>query len=250
MTGNGRSTEDGLGCVVHRPIMVTSSLALALSGCAGPLSTLQPAGPSADAIARVWWWMFGVSVLVLLAVLVLWLLAMRSRRDHSHEQARRAGLRWLVGGGLVLPSVAIVCLVVFGAPAGLHQLPLAGPAPQGGPPLRIEVHARQWEWHLHYPEAGVRLRGELRLPVGRAVDLHVTSADVIHSFWVPRLGGKLDVLPGRVQVLRLRADQAGEFLGQCAEFCGPGHAHMRMVVHAMEPQAFSDWLAAQEGRSR
>ncbi|MBL0419333.1 cytochrome c oxidase subunit II [Ramlibacter sp. AW1] len=220
-----------------------------LAGCAGPLSTLDPAGPSAHAIAVVWWWMLGVATLVLLGVVVLWLVAMRSRRGHSHEQARRSGLRWLVGGGLVLPGVAVVALVVFGAPAGLHQLPL--PDPDGGePPLRIDVRARQFQWDLHYPDTGLRLRDELRLPVGRTVHLHVTSDDVIHSFWVPRLGGKLDALPGRVQVVRLRADQAGEFLGQCAEYCGVGHAHMKMVVHAMEPQAFAQWMASRPGTAQ
>lgn len=207
---------------------------------------LEPSGPSAHAIATVWWWMLGVSTLVLLAVVVLWLLAMRSRRDHAPAQAHRIGRRWLVGGGLLLPTVAIVALVVFGSPAGLHQLPLSGRAytdtDAGGPPLRIDVHARQWAWELHYPEAGVRLQNELRLPVGRTVDLHVSSGDVVHSFWIPRLGGKLDAVPGRVQVVRLRADQAGRFLGQCAEFCGLGHAHMRMEVHAMPQQEFTDWL--------
>ena len=231
--------------------MRASLAPLALSACAGPLSTLEPSGPSAQAIATVWWWMLGASTLVLLAVVALWLLAMRSRRDHAPEQARRVGRRWLVGGGLLLPTAAIVALVVFGSPAGLHQLPLPGRAnaDAGGPPLRIDVHARQWAWELHYPEAGVRLENELRLPVGRTVDLHVSSGDVIHSFWVPRLGGKLDAIPGRVQVVRLRADEAGRFLGQCAEFCGLGHAHMRMEVHAMPPQAFAEWLQARRGES-
>ncbi|TFZ04256.1 cytochrome c oxidase subunit II [Ramlibacter rhizophilus] len=219
---------------------------MGLAGCAGPLSALAPAGPSAEAIAQVWWWMLGVSTLVLLGVLLLWLWAMRSRRNHAQDDAQRSGQRWIIGGGVALPGVAILALLVFGTPAGRHQI--AWPRGAGEPaPLEIHVSASRWEWHLVYPEAGVRIRNELRLPVGRDVDLHVSSRDVIHSFWIPRLGGKLDALPGRVQVLRLRADEAGTFLGQCAEFCGLGHAHMKFAVHAMEPARFEAWLVEARG---
>lgn len=218
---------------------------MGLAGCAGPASTLYPAGPAADAIATVWWWMLAVTVLVLLGVLVVWLVAMRSRRAHTHDQASRSGRRWLVGGGLVLPGVAIAALMFFGTPAGFHRLPLAEFAGPGGAPLHVHVTAHRFWWELHYPESGVRLRNELRIPVGRDIHVHVSSGDVIHSFWVPRLGGKLDAIPGIVQVLRLRADEAGSFLGLCSEFCGLGHAYMHMAVHAMEPQAFDQWLASQ-----
>jgi len=95
---------------------------------------------------------------------------------------------------------------------------------------------------MHYPDNGVRLKNEMRVPVGRAVDVHTQSSDVIHSFWVPRLGGKLDAVPGRTLVVRLQADRAGTYRGQCAEFCGTGHAHMTMTVIAMEPADFDAWL--------
>lgn len=220
---------------------------LLLTACKGPQSMLDPAGPSAQAIAAVWWWMAGVSGVVLLAMVVIWLLAMRSRRTLPPEQARRAGLRWIVGGGVVLPAACITALLVFGAPAGLHQLPLPGRA-QGPAPLRIDATGHQWWWDIHYPATGLRLRNELRIPVGRPVDIHTGSSDVIHSFWVPRLGGKIDAIPGRSNVVRLQADQAGSFRSQCAEFCGTFHAHMHMTVHAMEPAAFESWLQAQGSR--
>lgn len=205
---------------------------------------LQPAGPSAQAIAQVWWWMFGVAAAVAAGVTALWLLAMRrgsARGDDADDSRSR---RWIVGGGIVLPGVAITALMVAGAPAGLHQLPLA--VSGGAAPLTVEVTGHQWWWELHYPGTGVRLRNELRLPVGRPIEVHVRSSDVIHSFWVPRLGGKLDAVPGRTLRLRLQADEAGTFRSQCAEFCGVGHAHMVMQVHAMEPAAFDAWLRSRQ----
>jgi cytochrome c oxidase subunit 2 len=222
-----------------------------LSGCAGSQSMLDPVGPSAQAIALVWWWMLGVAALVLLGVVVVWLWAMRRGQKPPSEMddatATRHSQRWIVGGGVVLPSVAITALLVFGSSAGLHQLPLAwsGGGGPGAAPLRIDVMARQWAWSLHYPESGVQLHNELRLPVGRPVDIHVGSQDVIHSFWVPRLGGKIDAIPGRTNVVRLQADQAGVFRGQCAEFCGLNHAHMVLNVIAMPAADFEAWQLTQ-----
>jgi cytochrome c oxidase subunit 2 len=200
--------------------------------------------------------MLAVGTLVLVAVLAIGWLAMGRQRALPEAQARRDGQRWIVGGGIVLPAVVITALLVFGSSAGLHQLPLPGQwgrqgagEPGGGaanlPPLRVDVTGHQWWWELHYPGSGARLRNEMRMPVGRAVDVHVGSADVIHSFWVPRLGGKLDAVPGRTQVVRLQADQPGIYRGQCAEFCGLAHAHMTMTVVAMPLDEFEAWLGAQ-----
>lgn len=209
---------------------------------------LDAAGPSAGAIAQVWWWMFGVAAAVLLAVSVIWLLAMSRRAAYFGDQSRRISRRWIVGGGMVLPVVSISALLVFGSSAGMHQLPLPGlltrNAENARDPLRIDAIGHQWWWELRYSEGDVRLRNELRIPVGRPVDIHTSSVDVIHSFWVPRLGGKLDAIPGRTQVVRLQADQAGVYRGQCAEFCGTGHAHMVMTVQAMEAAEFEQWLRA------
>lgn len=208
---------------------------------------LDPAGPSASAIAAVWWWMLGVAAVVLLGVVGVWLLAIRRARGRlalpAHDDAMRSSQRWIVGGGILLPSLTITALLVWGSPAGLHQVPWPADAGQDTAPLRVDATGQQWWWSLHYPGSGVRLRNELRLPVGRPVDIHVGSADVIHSFWVPRLGGKIDAIPGRTNVVRLQADQAGRFRGQCAEFCGQDHAHMVMTVIAMPAAEFDTWLA-------
>ncbi len=217
---------------------------------------LQPAGPSAHAIAQVWWWMAGVALVVLVGVVgvvALWLRAMQrgqarraldggAQTPERHAGTNHQDLRWIVGGGIALPLLAMSALLVFGTPAGRHQLPWGLQA--GAAPLRIEVQASQWAWDLYYPGQAEPLRDELRLPVGRAVDLHLRSADVIHSFWVPRLGGKLDAVPGRTNVLRLQADEPGVFRGQCAEFCGLDHARMVLTVRALPAAEFDAWLAA------
>ena len=224
----------------------------ALGACRGPLSVLDPAGPSAGAIAAVWWWMFGVAALVLAGVCVAGAWAMRPRAAHTPAQARRAVRRWLVGGGLLLPGTAITALLLFGSPAGLHQLPWPGGEGAGAAPLRVEAIGHQWWWEIHYPDTGLRLRNEMRIPAGRPVQVLTRSSDVIHSFWVPRLGGKLDAVPGRTLAVRLQADQPGSYWGVCAEFCGAGHAHMGMVVQAMPAQEFEAWLRQQqqeEGRT-
>jgi len=241
MPRHGRATEDGIGWSTHKRILLWLAPAWLL-GCNQAQSILAPAGPSARAIAQVWWWMFGVGVAVWIVVVLLWLVAMRRRKPLEGAAAERVSRRWIIGGGIVLPSVSILALTVFGAPAGLHHLSLAR---EGSGALTVEVTGHQWRWELHYPATGVRLHNELRIPVGRPVIVHTRSADVIHSFWVPRLGGKLDAIPGRDLRMRLQADQAGTFRGQCAEFCGTGHAHMTMIVHAMEPAQFDAWMAGQ-----
>ena len=215
-----------------------------LAGCQGSQSVLDPAGPSAQAIATVWWWMLGVAVLVLAGVVLAGFLAMRPRAVLDARRARRIERRWLIGGGLVLPTVSVTALLVFGSPAGFHQLPLPGSGPA---PLRIEAIGHQWWWEIKYPD-GVVLRDELRLPAGRPVDIVTRSSDVIHSFWVPALGGKLDAVPGRALTVRLQGDRIGRYRGQCAEFCGTGHAHMTMVAHVVAADEFDAWLQAQSER--
>jgi cytochrome c oxidase subunit II len=211
-----------------------------LAACAGPQSTLAPAGPAARIAANLWWGMFIVSAVVLLVIVGLWLYALyRTPCDHDAVTLRRIGQRWIIGGGIILPSVSVAVLLAFGIPLGHRMLPLPLPGDQ---PLRIDVMAHQWRWEVRYPDHGIVTNDRLVIPAGRAIDFHVGSADVIHSFWVPRLGGKIDALPGRTNVLRLRADQPGEYRGQCAEFCGAEHAHMVFVVEALDAAVFEDWV--------
>lgn len=213
---------------------------LLLAGCQGSQSILDPAGPSASAIATVWWWMFAVAALVFVGVVFAWFMSMRPRVAMDAATARRVERRFLIGGGLLLPTVSVTALLIFGSPAGFHQLPLPGGQ---AAPLRVEAIGHQWWWEIRYPN-GQSVRNELRLPAGRPVDIHTKSSDVIHSFWVPALGGKLDAVPGRTLVVRLQGDRLGTYRGQCAEFCGAGHAHMTMSAVVMAPEAFDAWLQA------
>lgn len=249
---NGRLTHQSAptasGGVVHRwpfaervaPIGLVFTPAL-LAGCSGPLSTLDPAGPAAASAAWLWWAMFAFATVVLVVVVALWLYAMRrDPGEVSDEAAQQVQNRWIIGGGFVLPLASITALLAFGIPAGHNMLPLASDEDV----LRIDVTAHRWWWEVHYPDDDIALNNELHIPMGVPVHVHVTSEDVIHSFWVPRLAGKLDAIPGRTNVLRLQADQTGTFQGTCAEFCGVGHAHMDFIVEVHTEDDFDDWLEA------
>jgi len=135
----------------------------------------------------------------------------------------------------------LMLLLVAALAQGETLLPRAGAANV----MRIEVVARQWSWEFSYPEvAGASSTDVLHLPAGVPVDLAVTGADVIHSFWIPRLGGKIDAIPGHTNVIRLEADRPGTYHGVCAEFCGTGHTLMQFVAEAHEPDAFASALEA------
>lgn len=227
------------------PCFKLTTLTLAvpfLVACEGPQSALDPAGPMAREVAILWWAMCAFATLVLVVVTALWVHAMRRNSPQMDAaRARQLTLRWLVGGGLLLPTLSVLLLLLFGIPIGHRMLPLPLAGEQ---PMRIEVIGHQWWWEVRYPDSDVVTANQLHLPVGRPVDLDVSSADVIHSFWVPRLGGKIDMIPGRDNRIRLQADQAGTFRGQCSEFCGTQHTHMILDVQAHEEEDFASWLQA------
>ena len=184
--------------------------------------------------------MFGFSAAILFIIVMLWLYAMwRKPPSMTETEAYQIGNRWIIGGGLVLPIVSLTLLLSFGIPIGYRLLPLPL---EDQNPLHIEVIGQQWWWEIRYVDAGIVTKNQLHLPVGRPVDIHVSSIDVIHSFWVPKLGGKIDAIPGRTNVLRLEADTVGHFRGQCAEFCGKGHAEMILFIEAHTPESFVAWM--------
>jgi cytochrome c oxidase subunit 2 len=207
----------------------------------GPSSgSLDPKGPAAETIADLWWLMVGLSVAVFLvfAVALVVGLTRRPKEGDAADMQRRLD-RWIVGGGVLLPLVVV--LIVFGATVvAMRELP-----DESEQAMRIEITGFQWRYEVTYPEAGVALTDELRLPVGRPVALHLRSEDVIHSFWLPELGGKLDMLPDGTNVLVLEAAEPGEWGARCAEFCGLRHASMQMRVVAEPAEQFDSWLAAQ-----
>lgn len=200
------------------------------------LSALTPAGMEAATVLRLFWVMLAGSVVVWLAVLAI---AWHALRRRAPADVRRA--HWLIlAGGVATPTVVLGALLAWGL-ALMPQLRAA--VPPGA--LQVAVSGEQWWWRVHYPGAGVDTANEIRIPVGRPVALTLDSPDVIHSFWVPALAGKVDMVPGRSNTLVLQADRAGTYRGVCAEFCGASHAQMRLLVVAMPPAGFERWLQAQ-----
>ena len=167
---------------------------------------------------------------VVLFVLVLGLLALSFLRPAAIAAIKPA--HWIIGGGLILPVPILIGLLVAALILGEQMLPKPG----GVAPLRVQAQASQWQWRFSYPETpGAADSDILYLPAGEPVDIVVTATDVIHSFWIPRLGGKIDAIPGHTNVIRLQADEPGTYRGICAEYCGEGHETMSFVVEAHPP---------------
>lgn len=219
---------------------------LALGGCGGVQSALDPRGPHAGAIAALWWAMLAGGTLVLLLVTALTAAAVsrRARAPHARPLSTR-GATWLVAlGGGVVPVVVLTGLLVYSVTTGR-----ALSAPRPADALTVQVIGHQWWWEVHYLDAGggriAATANEIHVPVGEPVRILLTSADVIHSFWVPNLLGKMDLIPGIENATWLQADTAGVYRGQCAEFCGLQHALMGLLVIAAPPPDFRAWLTAQ-----
>lgn len=206
---------------------------------AGSASALEPAGRGAERIASLFWWMTGVSLVVWLLVTALALYAAYGRGGASLRSARRL----VVWGGAVLPTLLLTVLLVFGLAA---IPPLLAPPPAGS--RTIFITGEQWWWRVRYPLSdgtSVELANELRLAVGQPVELLLSSADVIHSLWIPALAGKMDLIPGRTTRLTLEPTRAGTFDGLCAEYCGDSHSFMELSVVVSAPEELERWLARQ-----
>lgn len=211
----------------------------------------EPAGPVAERISELWTWLLVVGAAVWVLVVVLLVVAIVRRRHAAVEGAalpearppvpERTASRWIVAGGVLLPGVVLVWALALSV-ATMRAIPHE-PLPGS---LAIEVIGYQFAWEVRYPEEGVTLDNEIHVPVGRPVALTLRSTDVIHSFWVPELAGKIDVLPDYATTLQFQADEPGEFTGQCAEFCGLHHATMRIVVVAHPPEEYEAWVEEQQ----
>src|SRR5690606_10682756 len=208
-------------------------------------SALSPLGLEAEQVHTLFWVLTAFGGAVVLGVLAITILAALAP-DRWRKRIARDSL--VIGGGIVFPVVALRLLLGYGLI--LMRPPVA--ASESDRP-RIAVIGERWWWRVVYtgPE-GQRIESanELRIPVGRPVEIALTTADVIHSFWVPRLAGKLDMIPGRVNVQTLHATEPGISRGQCAEYCGGAHALMSFYVVAMEEAEFRAWLAAESSPAR
>lgn len=205
-----------------------------LGACSGPLSTLDPAGPSAGLVADLWWIMLIGAGLITAFVLILLVLAWRRPAQTAPESAERF---WTLGLGVGFTLSVLVVLVGYGLWVGERLLTRDDGA------FRVTAHAQQWGWEFTQPgpdTTPITTTGVLYVPAGQPFDIDITSSDVIHSFWVPRLGGKLDAVPGRINRARLSADAPGSYEGLCAEFCGLGHTTMRFNVVVYPAGNFPD----------
>lgn len=210
-------------------------------GCAGVQSTFSVFGVEAESTRTLAVAMFGGAALITAGVCLLAWHAVRAppgRLDHD------GGMRVILWLGAVLPTLVLAGLLAWSLPT-MRSLA----AGEGG--LEIRVDGEQFWWRVRYRRAAdtpvIESANEVRVPVGRTVTFLLESPDVIHSFWIPGLAGKMDMIPGRTNRLVARATRAGVFRGTCAEFCGLSHARMAFDVVAMAPEHFDRWLAAQAG---
>lgn len=222
-----------------------AGIGVLLSACAeqAPQDTLEPEGPVARDIQNLFVPVFWIAVAVFVLVQgVLLVAAFRFRRRKGHEDDipeqvhgnTRMEIGWTIAPAVIL---AVIAVPTIGRIIDLAEKPKNNP-------LEVTVYGQQWWWEYEYDNGAVAAN-ELRIPTDRPVYLTMTSRDVIHSFWVPKLAGKKDVVPGRWHYLTIQADEPGEFYGQCVEFCGASHANMRLRVIAMEPADFDAWMADQ-----
>lgn len=231
-------------------LALLSAATAAVAGCEGRQSALDPQGPGAERIADLFWLFTGVSAAVWLAVMAALAAALlRQRPLPADEPLRLDPAREGRMARLVAVLVLATAAVLVGL-TGASYLVNKSLAEMGGEDaLRIRVTGQQWWWQVRYesaePARTLTTANEIHIPVGRPVRLTLASSDVIHSFWVPSLMGKQDLVTGRENELVLTARRPGVYRGQCAEFCGWQHARMAILVVAEEPEAFQAWYEAQ-----
>lgn len=220
-------------------------MATALAGCWRlPQSWSDPRGP----VAREQLDLFNLSLYFALAlgglvsgVLLYILLKFRHREGEKREALQIHGNARLEMAWTLLP---ILILVIVSIPT--VRLAFRAHTPDRPAEVKVRAIGAQWFFNFEYPELGITTSNELVIPTGKNVDLRVTSRDVIHSFWIPKLAGKFDMIPARENIMWVRADEPGMYFGHCAEFCGTAHAQMRFRVKAVTPEEFAAWVAARK----
>lgn len=223
-----------------------------MNDVAAPLAYFRTAGPAADPITRLGWGLGIVSlaVIAVIAVLLAWAIWRKRPHDATPDESGtlmpasgNAGRMWLLVGTGV-STVALLACAIWTL-ATLSAVAAPGTAAR----TTIDIRAFQFWWRVRYLDAngGVMLTtaNEIHIPVGQPVRIRLTSGDVIHSFWVPALGGKMDAIPGQTNVTWLQGDRVGRFRGQCSEYCGVQHAHMALYVDVDSSAAFADWIEKQ-----
>jgi cytochrome c oxidase subunit II len=225
------------------PAVPFLGMALVLAAChpGHRQSSLHPASFEAGEITRLWWIMFGVLTASFILVLALTLWATFRRRQKS-PNAGGEKVRFVVWGGIAFPSIVLLGLLFY----SLSVSKILRPPTSG---IVIQVTGHMWWWEVQYPELGIITANEIYLPAGEPVRIELRSGDVIHSFWVPNLHGKMDTKPGLVNEFWLHANEPGRWRGQCAEFCGRQHALMAFEVVALSTEEFDLWVRARQPQS-
>lgn len=215
------------------------------------MPVFQPASPQAESIRHLFFIVLILSGLIFASVCGLIAIAayrFRARESRSPEQGfgdRRVEIAWTVGPALVVFWLAIAAAKLV---LTINEIPRHQPAAESAVDLVVVGH--QWWWEARYPKSGAVAANEIHIPVGTKLHVGVESADVVHSFWVPQLARKIDMIPGRRNHLWLEANEAGRYAGACAEFCGAQHAWMRLEVVADPPDVFAAWEQAQVAKAR
>jgi cytochrome c oxidase subunit 2 len=219
------------------------------AGCGKTQNSLAPESHQARDIASLFWWMMGGAWLGLALVvgLLLWSWKRRDRRGFGSDTegpkpGEKHGWYTVVGLGIAMPMIVISTLFVI---SDLFVIKTTQAPASTTTKLTVQVIGHQWWWEIRYPGTDAVTANELHIPVRTPVRIELTTADVIHSFWVPQLNRKIDAIPGTTNVIELYSDTPGRYRGQCAEFCGLQHAHMAVYVFAQPRAEFQRWLADQ-----
>jgi cytochrome c oxidase subunit II len=234
--------------------LLALSAAVCLSSCGGIQNAVNPAGPEADSLSRLWWLMFVVCTIVFVLVMIALLLALQERsREPQHastpilepEPRQERRRRNVVISAVTITGIILFFFLIVSFSAGRSLT--ADLAKKNG--LSIELTGHQWWWEVRYNDVDASniftTANEIHIPVGVPVTFTLKGADVIHSFWVPNLAGKKDLIPGKINTIWLQADKPGVYRGQCAEYCGLQHAQMALWVVAEPQDQFNAWRQAQ-----
>ena len=230
-------------------LIATLLLALCVSSCGGIQNAINPAGPNAQNLSRLWWLMFIVCSIVYVLVIIAMFLALRGRTEEAaerspvlhldHDSERRRQITVIVAVSI---TIAILFVLLLASYTSGRALNLNDPTKNG---LAIELTGHQWWWEARYNDVDASnifiTANEIHIPVGVPVQFTLRSSDVNHSFWVPNLAGKKDLIPGKVTTIWLQADKPGVYRGQCAEYCGLQHAKMALWIVADPQEQFNAW---------
>ena len=227
----------------------TAAAGALLAGC-GKQSILSTHSPQAHNIMLLWWWMLGAAVIVFTGAVVMLVIAYLRRGTAGlpiFGQRESVAEGMVLVFGLAIPVVALVAL--FGV-ANVYLIRQTSPPAPASTAMTIDVIGHQWWWEVRYPGTDAVTANEIHIPVDTRVNVVATTADVIHSFWVPALNRKIDMIPGRRNRILLYASSPGVYRGQCSQFCGLQHAHMALYVFAQRPPRYRAWLANMASAAR